>query len=366
MDLLATTNRGLEAIAVEELDRLTDGQPRVHHPGWVAFEGVPAEIPLLHDRARTIHRVLVSLLDCEFEAFEDIAPLVESVPVEAYVDSGQAIAVRSTRIGEHEFGSPDVADVVGQALIDAFQSATGHRLPVDLDDPDVVFRVTVRHDRLVLALDTTGPQSLHRRPYRVCEHPAPVRPTIAASMLELLDYDGESLSDPFCGSATLPIEAALAASDRSPNAGREGFAFHDLSFVPDDALARVREEVTFDGRTHSDATPAIVGSDTDPEWVACADRNVDAAGVDVELFVGDATHSVPDTEVVAVDLPFNIRSNHGDLRPLYRGFVDAVEASACERLVALTVRPELLPLDPDRVVDFRDGRLEVSIVVASF
>lgn len=362
MDLLATTNRGVEAAAEAEIERLTGASVRTHHPGWVAFESDSDAVALLNARSRTLHRVLVSLVDDPIDGLDDAGRLTEAIPTERYVRSDQSFGVRSTRIGSHAFGSPDVAEVVGQAIIDAHREATGDRLAVDLDDPDVVFRSTVRHDRFTLALDTTGPRSLHRRPFRVCDHPAPIRPTLAAAMLELADYGpGETLVDPMCGGGTIPIEAALAARGRSPNAAREDFAFRQLRFVPDDELDRVRA-----AHTPREAGPAVVGAEVDPEWVACARQNVDAADVPIELLRADATAGVPAADVVAVDLPFNLRSNHGDLRGLYGSFVEAVEAAGCDRLVALTTRPDLLPVEPEQSLTFRDAGIDVSIVVARF
>ena len=357
MRLLATTNRGLEDVATDEIERLTGTAASVHHPGWVAFEGTEGDIPPLNRQSRTLHRVYVELVDETATDLDDIADLAEAVPIEQYVDPGQAFAVESTRIGTHDFESPEVADVVGQAIIDRYRDATGRRLPVDLDDPDVTLSATVRHDRFTLGLDTTGPVSLHRRPYRVCDHVAPIRPTLAAAMLELVDFDpGESLVDPLCGGGTIPIEAAFAAAGVSHNAARTDFAFRDLSFVPDvpasepDAIAP--------------AGP-IAGGERDPEWLDCARENVATAGVPVSLYRGDARSFVPDADVIATDLPFDIRQDHGDLRPLYREFSERAEASGADRLVALTTKPGLLTLDPDSVRTFQDGRLEVSIVVAS-
>lgn len=351
-------------MAITEVARLTGATASVHHPGWIAFEASVDLIPVLNRRARTLHRVLVELVDTTATDLETVAARTEAVPIERYVEPDQSFAVRSTRIGSHSFGSPDVSDVVGQAVVDAFREPTGQRLPVDLDDPDVTVRATVRHDRFTLALDTTGPVSLHRRPYRVCEHPAPIRPTLAAAMLELVDFDpGESLADPLCGGGTIPIEAALLASGRSPNADRTGFAFRDLSFVSErDASARGAGSADLEP---GDADALVVGAERDGQWLDCARQNLAASDVAVALYRGDATSFVPDADVIATDLPFGIRQDHGDLRPLYRGFTAAVETVSPVRLVALTTNPDLLPIDPDEEIDFRDGRLDVSIVVAS-
>lgn len=361
MRLLATTNPGLESVAGEEIADLVGADAERRYRGAVAFEAPPSAVPLLNRRARSLHRVLAVLCDRTVPgiALEDTYDLARSAGVEEWVAPSQSVAVRSTRHGEHDFGSPDVAERVGQAVVDAVRDARGDRPPVDLDDPDVVVRVFVREEDVLLTVDTTGERSLHRRPYRVSEHDAPVRPTIAWSMLRVAGVGpADSLLDPMCGSATIPIEAALDALDRPPSPGRS-YAYERLTPLDD---------VEFEDPVPRDTLPPgtrIEGVEIDPERVEQARENVASAGLAEAVTVreDDATTLDLTADRVVTNLPFGHRTD-GDLAGLYHEFSARVRAGSWDTLVALTTRPELLAVPVDREIPLRYGRLEATIVVA--
>ncbi|MFB6147150.1 MAG: class I SAM-dependent RNA methyltransferase [Halobacteriaceae archaeon] len=365
MEFLATTNRGLEPLAVEEIADLTGAAATKRHPGVVRFEASRTVIPLLNRRARTLHRVLVLVADTRVTALDDVYQAARSIDLQRYLAPRQAFAIRSSRHGDHAFTSPEIAETAGQAVVDASRSAFGQRLPVDLDDPDVTLRAYVRHDRFALAIDATG-ESLHRRPYRVREHRAPVRPTAAAAMVRLAG-SGDGLIDPMCGSGTIPIEAALRRRGISPTRGRSEFAFADLTFVDDSGDQDGGADETADGRRHETVDgPPIEGVDVVPACVECARENATAAGVEssVDFRQGDATAVDLDRSAVVVDLPFDVRTDH-DLPRLYADFSRQLRRGDWETLVALTTRPDLLDLDADPSDEYavRQGRMEAAVLV---
>lgn len=221
MRVLATTTPGLEAVAASEVAELVGSDGERSARGRLRFETDPEGLARLNLYARTLNRTNVVLHESRFDSLDDVGRVVESLDWARYLRDGQAFAVRATRHGDHEFGSPDVARVVGQAVVDGYRDATGHRLPVDLDDPDVELRAFVRDDRFLLAVDATGP-SLHARPWRTGDHGAAVRPTTAAALVRLAGHEPhETLSDPMAGSGTIPVEAALAARGRPVDPTRE-------------------------------------------------------------------------------------------------------------------------------------------------
>lgn len=360
VDLLATTNPGLESVASEEVEALIGADAERRYRGAIAFAAAPTAVPRLNRRARSLHRVLVVLRDRDVPGIDaqDTYDLARSAGVERWVAPGQSIAVRATRHGEHDFGSPDVAERVGQAVVDACATA-GERPPVDLDDPDVVFRAFVRDASFILAVDATGERSLHRRPYRVREHDAPLRPTIAWALVHLAEFEpGDDLLDPMCGSATIPVEAALAALDRPPSPGR--------SYADDrlDPLADLPRSTPHGGDRLPDGA-SIEGVEVDPDRVADARENVAAAGVEtaVDVRQGDATDLAVETDRVVTNLPFGRRTD-ADLHELYRGLSERLRAGTWTTVVALTTRPELLSVPVDRELPVRYGRLEATVVVA--
>lgn len=356
MRFLATTNRGLEAIAGEEINDLVRSEPTVHHPGVIEFEAPERAAWVLQTHARTLHRVLVEWHRTECESLAGIYDVARSLPVTEYIDPEQALAVRAKRHGGHDFTSPDVEREVGAALIDEYRAQRGDRPPVDLEEPTVIVRVFVRHERVVFAIDATGQHSLHRRAYREYEHDAALRPTVAAAMVRLADPDpGDRLIDPLCGGGTIPIEAALTRRNTPVRPTHEP-AVSELPFLDVSREKRpAKPPLDID----------IVGRDSDEECVAGARRNARTAGVaDQTTFaVADATATAIDGDIIVSDLPFGIRTSSEGLHALYSEFFERLSETDWTRLVLLTARPELVPYTPTREFTVRRGRLEVSLLV---
>ena len=340
-----------------ELSELVGANPDVHHRGAIEFDGTREDVYDLHCRSRTCHRLMTVLVDERISELSDVYDATRSVDVAAHLPKA-SFGVVGTRHGDHAFTSMDVAERVGQAVIDGYRAATGNRLPVDLDDPTVRLEAYCYDDRFTLAVDLTG-ESLHRRPYRVCEHDAPLRATLAYSMLRLAGYSTDDrLVDPMAGSATIPIEAALAARDRMPRPD------HDPAFcvLPRYDGARFRRRrAAHDPRNLS---PDVEARERREKWRRCARLNREAAGLEgaVDIVEADAREATIDADRVVTNLPFGIRVSE-DLRNLYGAFADRLREGSVDRAVALTTSPELLPLEPVERHDVPYGRLEASIVV---
>lgn len=361
MQFLATGIPGLAHLTAREIESLLGVSPTVDHPGAVRFEASPVAAYTLNEYARSVHRVLVIIEETTAPTLSAIYEAAAELPAENYFEPGQSFGVRADRHGTHDFSSVEVGERIGQAIVDSSRKAFGERLPVDLDEPDVIVRAAVRDDRLLISIDTTGERSLHRRHWRECEHNAPLRPTIAHAMLRAVDYaPDESLIDPMCGGGTIPIEAARWASGAPAGGVRDTHAADRLRFLPENGREQARDR--WSRRT---PIPTIEGVDNNDRWVRCAEVNREAAGLTDEITIrqGDATELALDADVVAVDLPFGIRTT-SDLRALYDGFSDALAAGSWERFVGVTTRPEFLDIDGLETTSFRYGRLDASLVVA--
>ena len=357
MHLLATTNGGLEGVTAGELDDRLGLDAGVHHRGVVEFDGNREDVYDLHYRSRTCHRVLEVLVDATVDDLADVYDRTREVDVAAHLPA-EDFGVVGTRHGSHEFTSVDVAERVGQAVIDGYREATGDRLPVDLDDPTVRLEAYCYDDRFTLAVDLTG-DSLHRRPYRVCEHDAPLRGTLAYSILRIAGYGADDrLVDPMAGSATIPIEAALAATDRVPRPDLDP-AFDVLPRYDGDAFRERRA-----AHEPRDADPAVEARETRAKWRRCARVNVEAAGLEdaVAVVDADAREANIDADRVVTNLPFGIRVSE-DLRALYAAFADRLREGDVDQCVALTTKPGLLPLDPVERYDIPYGRIDAAVVV---
>ena len=358
MELLATTNGGLEMIAAEELGDLVGAGAERHHRGVVEFDGTVDDVYDLHYRSRCCHRIMEVLVDAPVAELEDVYDRTREADIATHLPFAD-FGVVGTRHGSHDFTSVDVAERVGQAVIDDYRAATGERLPVDLDDPTVRLEAYLYDDRFTLAIDLSG-ESLHKRPYRVCEHDAPLRSTFGYSMLKIAGYDPEDrLVDPMAGSATIPIEAALSATDRVPYPEFDP-AFEALPRYDGEAFRERRDEYE---PTAPDATPDIEAREIRDRWRRCGRVNRDAAGVDcVDIVEADAREAAIDADCVVTNLPFGIRVSE-DLRELYAAFADRLREGSVDRCVALTTKPELLPLEPVERYDVPYGRLDATIGV---
>ena len=357
MRLLATTNGGLESIAAAEVGDLVGSDASLHHRGVIEFRGGVEDVYELHYRARSLHRVMAVLVDERVETLADVYRSTRTAEVAAELPEA-TFGVVGTRHGSHEFTSVDVAERVGQAVIDAYRDATGTRLPVDLDNPTVRLEAYLYDDRFTLGIDLTG-DSLHKRPYRVCEHDAPIRGTLAYAMLRIAGYDADDrLIDPMAGSATIPIEAALAARNRVPRPEFEP-AFGALPGYDIDRFRRLRGALPEDS-----VALDIEARDRRERWRRCGRVNRDAAGLSdaIDVVDADARSAAIDADCVVTNLPFGIRTSE-DIRALYADFSDRLAEGDVGRFVGLTTAPELLGFEPTERYEIPYGRLDATIVV---
>ncbi|AFK22685.1 tRNA (guanine(6)-N2)-methyltransferase [Pyrococcus sp. ST04] len=218
---LLTTAQGIEDIAAKEIERiLSDLVLKIKIRPW-GIEGRilletkegyyldekgkkrPISIgEVLTKNSRTLHRIISLLTVSRARNLEEIENVTREVDIEAYLKEKESFGVRAERFGSHEFRSVDIARVVGRII----QEKT--KAPVNLDHPAVIIRAELIGDIFILGVDITGDHSLHRRPWRVYDHPAHLKASIANALIELSKPEG-IFADPFCGSGTIPIELAL-------------------------------------------------------------------------------------------------------------------------------------------------------------
>lgn len=272
--------------------------------------------------ARTISRVTALLTAVEQDDLDGIGEVVRALDL-----SGVAFApfaVRAERHGEHPFRSPDLGRVAGQAVIDTYRAATGRRLPVNLDDPTTVLRVELSGRRLRVGLELTV-DSLHHRPYLRYQHPAGLKPTIAAALLLMAGWRrDERLLDPMCGGGTILVEAGLAALRWPPAAGIRSrlpaLSLHDPTLA--EAAAAALHEVGLPPQ----ALP-ILGIERYGTHARGARRNLAAAALrgTFQIRRGDATvlEGVGDVDCIIVNPPYGMRiGSPRNLDTLYRGALE--------------------------------------------
>lgn len=338
---MATTITGFEDVSAKEVEELLNVKVRCGY-GRVFFNSNFDAVYKINLSGRCIHKVFLVLERTKFQNLDDIYKQTKMIDFEWIINSNQTFAVRAERYGKHQFTSLDVASKVGQAVIDSYKNSTGKRLKVNLKNPDIEFYAFIRFDEFILALNTTG-ESLHRRGYRVYQHPAALKTSLACCMLK---YGGwipsQPLLDPMCGGGTIPIEAALAFKQKTLDNFRRDFAFKKLKLFDENLYIKVKKSLTLE---NIKVKPKIFGVEISSKHLEGAKLNASSAGVaeDVIFLLGDATKLSKylkdfKPEFIAVNLPYGIRSSRKKvLEKLYREFLVSLKNVTDKAiLVALT------------------------------
>ena len=208
---------GLEGIAGDELRRLDIPNVRVEN-GRVLFSGEARDMAKANICLRTGERVLIVLADFPAKTFEELFQGVYHANLEDFIPKDGSFPVKGHCLNSQLMSVPDCQAIVKKAA----SRRLGEKYGVSwLPETGAKYQLqfSIMNDRVQLYLDTSG-QGLHKRGYRAVGNDAPLRETLAAAMVQLTRYRGrEFLWDPFCGSGTIPIEAALIARNAAPGGG---------------------------------------------------------------------------------------------------------------------------------------------------
>ena len=296
---------GLEGLAGDELRRMNCENVRVEN-GRVLFSGDETAMAKANIGLRTGERVLILLADFQARTFEELFQGVYRANLEDYIPKDGAFPVKGHCLNSQLMSVPDCQAIVKKAA----SRRLGEKYGVSwLPETGVKYQLqfSLMNDRVQLYLDTSGP-GLHKRGYRANGNDAPLRETLAAAMVTLTHYRGrEFLWDPFCGSGTIPIEAALIARNQAPGMYRR-FSAEAFSWVDPKIWGEVRTEFRdkeFKGSYR------ILGSDNDPKCISLSMANARKAGVDklITFQDGDATKmSLPtDSGILICNPPYGQR-----------------------------------------------------------
>ena len=296
---------GLEGIAADELKRLDI--PEVHaENGRVLFSGGATEMAKANVCLRTGERILLVLAEFPARSFEELFQGVYRTPLEDYIPADGQFPVKGHCLNSQLMSVPDCQAIIKKAA----SKRLGEKYKMNwLPENGVKYQLqfSIMQDKVTLYLDTTGP-GLHKRGYRAVGNEAPLRETLAAAMVLLTRYRGRDFFwDPFCGSGTIPIEAALIAKNRAPGMKRQ-FAAERFPWAEKGIWDQVRAEAK-DKEFRGDYR--ILGSDNDPKCVSLAMANAKKAGVAdcITFRDGDATKmSLPaDSGIIVCNPPYGQR-----------------------------------------------------------
>ena len=283
-EYIAPCHFGLEAVTKREVTALGYEITRVSD-GRVCFAGDERAMARANIFLRTAERVLLKAGEFTARTWDELFEETYALPWEIYIPKGGRVWVTKANSVKSKLFSPrDFQTIIQKAVISRLQNAwnmEGRRLP--MDGPDYALRVSAVKDEVTIGIDTSG-ESLHKRGYRVNTVKAPITETLAAALLMLTPWHRDRiLVDPFCGSGTFLIEAAMLAADIAPGMERNFAATRWANLLPKqywyDAYDEARDLRASAGREALREICDLQGYDIDPEAIEAAKKNAKNAGV---------------------------------------------------------------------------------------
>ena len=313
---------GLEGPIADELKRLGLSDVK-NENGRVYFRGGDDAIARANINLRVGERVLLELGRFYAVSFDELFEKTKALPWETLIPKDAAFPVKGYSLNSKLFSVSDCQKIIKKAVVERLRSVYGIEwFPETAETYQIQF--SIMKDCVSVCVDTSG-AGLHKRGYRPAHNAAPLKETMAAAMVMLSRYRGrEDFCDPFCGSGTVPIEAALIAKNRAPGLNR-GFSAQYWQGFDKNAFDRAREEARdkeFNGNYR------IIGSDIDANALSIARENAERAGVaDIVRFEkADAMKFARATEngIIVTNPPYGERiMEKQEAESLYRGFGEA-------------------------------------------
>lgn len=278
--MLAKTFKGLEEVLAGELIELGANNVQIERRA-VSFTGDKRMLYTANFCLRTASRVLVPIATFKAKKTDEIYEYVKQLDWAQYMTAKTTFQIDATVYSDLFRHSQFITYRVKDAIVDWWMEHGGVRPNVQLTNPDIYLNVHIGGDTVTISLDSSG-ESLHKRGYRVANTQAPINEALAAGMLLLAGWKGQSdFYDPMCGSGTLLIEAALIARNIAPGIYRKGFAFEKWANFDADLF----EEVYSDDSREREFTHKIYGSDAAFYAVQTAIKNVQSANLQRDIEV---------------------------------------------------------------------------------
>lgn len=274
MKIIAKTFQGLEEVLAKEVTQLGADNIEIGNR-MVSFTGDKEMLYRANFCLRTAVRVLMPIKEFHATDADQVYDLVKAMDWSQWMDVKNTFLIDSVVFSDRFRHSRFVAYRVKDAIADYFREKDDARPNVSISNPDIRINVHIADETVTLSLDSSG-ESLHKRGYRTGSVAAPLNEVLAAGMILTSGWDGEcDFVDPFCGSGTLLVEAALIARNIYPGVFREEFGFERWKDFDADLLERIYN----DDSQEREFEHRIYGFDINRQAVAIATDNVRSAGV---------------------------------------------------------------------------------------
>lgn len=342
--LLATSHMGLESIVAKEVQEL--GYETTVENGRVLFEGDEKAIVKANLWLRTADRVKIVVGRFNATTFDELFEKTKSLPWENVIGAQGMFPVQGKSVKSKLFSVSDCQAIVKKAIVERLKHVYSIKGWIDESGSKYQVEVSLLKDEALLTIDTSG-SGLHKRGYRLAQGEAPMKETLAAALVRLTNWSGETpFIDPFCGSGTLAIEAALIAQNIAPGFNRS-FASEEWDIIPEGLYDQLRQEA--DEVALYDKEIDIVASDIDPRMVEIAKANAVEVGLgDIIKFTVQDVHDlvVPEGPVSIIgNPPYGERiGERSEVEAMYKHLGEILNKNNQVSLYMLTSYKEFEPL----------------------
>ncbi len=323
LEYIVPCHFGLEAVLKREISDLGLEITCVED-GRVTFAGDRQALCRANIFLRSAQRVLIKIGSFHAETFEELFQKTKALPWEAYIPKdGKFWVAKAASVKSKLFSPSDIQSIMKKAMVERMKGVY-HIDWFDESGADYPVRVFIKKDEVTVGLDTSG-ESLHKRGYRKLTAKAPIAENLAAALLMLTPWRG----DPFCGSGTIPIEAAMMAAHIAPGKSRHFTAQDWTHAFPADLWEKARKEAV--SMETPDVETQIQGYDIDEEMVSIARANARLAGVEHLIHfqqrdVAQLSHAKK-YGFILTNPPYGERlSEKKELRALYRTLGERYQA----------------------------------------
>lgn len=314
--MIAKTLYGLEDVLAKELIAIGAHDVETGRR-MVSFSGDKAMLYKANFHCRTALRILKPIARFKADHADEVYQEVKNIDWDQYLSPGSTFAVDAVVYSEKFTHSKFVAYRTKDAVADYFNDKYEKRPSVRVSNPDVYINIHISHDDCTVSLDSSG-ESLHKRGYRVNQVDAPLNEVLAAGMILLTGWHGESdFIDPMCGSGTLLIEAAMIALNIAPGVFRKEYAFERWPDFDRELL----DEIYNDESAEREFDFKCYGSDISPMAVEKAMKNIRSAGlskyIELKTMPFQQYTDAPHPGILVMNPPYGERISSNDIFELY-------------------------------------------------
>ena len=279
-ELIAKTFMGLEPVLAKELTQMGANNVQIGRR-MVSFTGNKEMMYRANFQLHTAIRILKPIMHFKAKSADEVYEEIKKIDWTEFLGAEKTFAVDAVVFSEEFRHSKFVSYKVKDAIVDQFREKTGNRPNISVANPDIRLNMHIAEDHCTLSLDSSG-ESLHRRGYRQESVEAPLNEVLAAGMILMSGWQGDTdFIDPMCGSGTLLIEAALIAKNMAPGLFRKEYAFEKWP----DFDADLFDEIYNDDSQEREFKHHIYGYDIEMKAVNTAIMNVKAAGLSNDITI---------------------------------------------------------------------------------